>query len=516
MTDDNDPDSSPRMGAHVGALGSRMDLQHALGETFDGDRNLYDTLGYEETPTVTDYRQRYFRQDTARTIVDKPAKATWREAPELTDDDGDDDTQTGFERDVETLFREHELLSRFEAVDRLAGIGHFGVLVLGFRDGKPLNEPVEPGSLAGPSDVAYLMPLGEDRVDSWALVEDETDERFGLPERYSIDFSRDDKYSERTTDDDIREVHYSRVVHVPAGNTLDNQLFGRPRLEAVYNRLQDLEKVVGASAEYMWRAADYGLALKADPEHAGQLNEDQRDRLEDEIEAWYHDLQPFMRLSGMDVERLGGGETDPTGIVEQLLKLIAGETGIPQRILTGSERGELASTQDRASWLGRVAERQQNFAEPKILRATFDRFIEYGAVADPSDGYDAAWPNLFELSEVERAEVAQKLAAALKQTRRQGSGEPVMSQGEVRAEIFGLDPELGSEVDIDENLPEQGLPDDARDMLPPDQREDGPPDPPDEVDEDDPEIQEQFELLRELDGESPTGRTYRADGGDAG
>ena len=37
--------------------------------------------------------------------------------------------------------------------------------------------------------------------------------------------------------------------------------------------------------------------------------------------------------------------------------MISAETGIPKRILTGSERGELASSQDRDNWFERYPER---------------------------------------------------------------------------------------------------------------------------------------------------------------
>lgn len=485
---------SQRDGLHSLPLEGRI----PFGETFGGERNLYQTLGYDDDPGIDDYWNRYLRQDIARTIVDAPAKTTWREEPEVVDDDSDDN-QTPFEADVETLFREHELLARLEAVDRLAGIGHFGLLIIGVKDGRPLSSPVATGRLNGPDDVAYLMPVAEDRVDEWELVDDDSDERFGLPETYDIDFGQRRRNAgeiQSISDDDIRTVHWSRVVHVPAGNTLDNVLMGRPRLEAVYNRLQDLEKVIGASAETFWRAADYGLALQADPEHAGQMNAEDRARTEEELRKWYHGLQPFLRLAGFEVEKLGGEDVNPTGVVEQILKLIAGETGIPQRILTGSERGELASTQDRASWLGRIGERQVNFAEPKIFRAFIDRMVDFGVVSEASPAedeiasYEVEWPNLFELSDVERAEVSAKKAKALKDARDPASAQPILTPGEVRQEVFGLDPELGAEVDIDEGV--EGGGDPLEDLLP-DVPENGDrPGDEEPLDEDDEQVQEQF------------------------
>jgi hypothetical protein len=449
-----------------------------LGTTFDGDRDTYDVLGYDEDPTVDDYWERYLRQDIAKRIVDAPSTPTWRERPQVTDDDNDEQI-TDFERDVRTLWRDHELKSRFDAVDRLSGIGHFGVLIVGLKDGRPRDQPVNAAALSSPDDIAYLMPIGEDRVDDWQLVDDDRDDRFGLPETYDIDFSNRDRLNGSSvsfaSDGDVREVHHERVIHVPAGNTLDNVLMGRPRLEAVYNRLHDIEKVVGASAEMMWRAADYGLAIKTDAENASKLGKREKKDLENELQKWFHGMQPFLRLSGFDVERLGGETPKPSGPFETLLSLVAGETGIPQRILTGSERGELASTQDRASWLGRISERQTNFAEPKLLRPFIDRMTDFGIVAEPAgnvgdvegDGrdYNVDWPSLFELSAVEKAEMAKNLASALKQSRDPAGGEPIMSRGEKREKIFDMDPEYGSETALDET-DDADSPPTVEDLLP--------------------------------------------------
>ena len=453
-----------------------------MGQTFGGDRDTYETLGYTEDLTVEDYWERYLRQDIARTIVDKPATTTWKEQPEVSDD-ADGENQTDFESDVETLFREKELLSRFDAVDRLAGIGHFGLLILGVADGRELSEPVASGRLSSTDDLAYIMPVAEDRVEEWELVRNEQDERFGLPEKYKVDLSSRDRLGNTTTlsnDSNVKWVHHERVIHVPAGNTLDNILMGRPRLEAVYNRLEDLEKVVGASSEMMWRAADYGLALKADPEHAGKLGKSAKEDIEEEMQKWYHGMQPFLRLTGFDVEKLGGENPSPEGIFDSLLKLIAGECGIPQRILTGSERGELASTQDRASWLGDISERQTNFAEPRIFRAFVDRMTSFGIVSEPTAGdgegrdYDVDWPDLFELSETEQAEIASKLSTALKNARDPGDPDPIMTKGEKREVVFKIDPELGAETDLDEEIPSQDDTDPLADLLPEDGGEDVP------------------------------------------
>jgi len=415
---------------------------------YGGKRDLYDTLGYDNTIAFSDYLQRYLRQDVARRIVDAPADKTWQEWPDVSDDD-DSQEETPFEAGIRELHDETGVLEALRNTDRYAGIGNVGALVIGFADGNPLSEPVDPASLPdAPGDaIAYLTPCHEGAIQKVTLNDDETSAEFGDPLNYRIDFAAMDTLSGTSikieTDYRARDVHPDRVLLVEPD---------RPRLEAVYNRLMDLEKVTGASAELFWRGADYGLALNLDSDALGSMGTEQRRDLQDDIqeeaEAYYHGLQPFLKLAGVDVERLGGEDVNPSGIADLLLQLIAGTIKMPKRILTGSERGELASTQDRAAWLGHISERQQHFAEPHLLRPFLDRLIAFGILppASSADRYEIDWPDLFELSELEEADVMSSKATAFNSAATGLMQAGLATVGEVRQEIFGWDPEVGAET----------------------------------------------------------------------
>lgn len=437
---------------------------------FGGEREYNEVFGYPEDPTVADYRARYERQDIARTIVDEPATTTWRAKPNV-DDDGDAENVTPFEDQVETLFDEKDLLHYFERADKLAGLGRFGILFLGYADGEDdLSQPPNESALSGPEDLQYLAPFAEDCVDDIELVTDPTDERYNLPRTYDIEFGGTTENATVSATSRTETVHWKRVIHIADG-LAENEIFGTPRLEAVLNRLIDLEKVVGASSELTYRGADYGLHANIDPDAAGSLNSDDLDQLEDELAAYLHDLQPMIRTQGVDLERLGGESVDPTGLVDVLLKLISGRAGIPQRILVGSERGELASSQDRATWLGRISERQQHFAEPRLLRETLDRLRAVGILDDPQGGaYTVEWGDLFELNELEQAELLERRANAIKALAPGGETERLASPGELREQL-DWDPEIGSEVDGETTVTEE----------------------PDDVPEDDDDVEDQFE-----------------------
>lgn len=476
--------NSPRTGGSL----DRKNLSHALGETYGGDRQRYETLGYEKNPTVEDYWRRFSRQDVARTIVSEPPKQTWKEQPNVTDDENDEN-QTTFEEEVnETLFDDMGAIRDLRRADVLAGIGRYGIVLIGFddvTDESQLAQPVDEAQINGLEDVNYLQPFSEEAVRGEPnLGDDPTDERYRKPETYEIEFEE-----KRGPVD----VHWSRVIHV-AEQALDNEVFGTPRLQPVLNRLDDLAKVMGGAAETFWRAAAFRLIANLDSEAANKLSESKLDDLRDDMSDFVHGQDPMLRTIDTDVEMLGVEDVDPSPVIDEILKLISGETGIPKRILTGSEQGELASTQDRATFMSRISERQENFAEPEILRPLLDRLIEFGALPDPiDDSYEIEWPSLFELNEVEAAEVELKKAKAVKQAAGAGSLDRYATTGERRAYIHGWGPEVGSEVDLDpgeatEDLPEPETPEGEPGEEPPG-------DAGGEPDEGDPEVQKQFQQL---------------------
>ena len=118
------------------------------------------------------------------------------------------------------------------------------------------------------------------------------------------------------------------------------------------------------------------------------------------------------------------------------MKLVSVASGIPIRILTGSERGELASSQDDGNWAGRVEERQIHFAEPIILRPLIDRLISFGALPEPSDGeYEIEWQSLSDPGERENAETAEIVSRAAVNLQNAGR---ILTPDEGR-EILGLE-----------------------------------------------------------------------------
>ncbi|MDH5505754.1 MAG: DUF1073 domain-containing protein [Anaerolineae bacterium] len=412
MSKKNDPTSAKplpvnpqNLAVQASALVRRALMASQLGQTFGGDRDIYKVLGYKTEPQYGDFFDPYDRQDIAGRVVDLPAQDTWRRPPVLIDgearSDGDGAGVTPFLKAWSALVESRKVWHYFERLDRLAGIGRYGLLLVGLKGGAKLSEPL---GAQGEGDIIYLKPLGEGSVHTIALEQDSANERFGLPRSYKI------KFEENGTP---AEVHHSRVLHV-AEDLLDNEIYGRPRLLRVLNRLEDLQKIVGGGAEATWKVMRKGLVLSAKDGY--QMPEEGTAELKamlGEIEEYDHGLRRILRLAGVDAKEMGADVVDPTGLFEIIIALIAAAAKIPKRILIGSERGELASSQDEANWAGEIASRQTRFAEPVILRPFIDFCIGNKILPKPSaHRYTVEWPSIFELSDLEKAQVAEKQAIA--------------------------------------------------------------------------------------------------------
>lgn len=400
----------------------RLALVGRHGSQFGGDRDLYAVLGYPKNePDWLDYLARHTRQDIAGTIVDFPAEETWRDWPDVRDGkerDAEDDTP--FETEWRRLAKRLGLWQAFERADKLAGIGRYSILLIGVAGQSELSTPVE--RVAGLDALLYVRPYSEDAASIEELEDDPASPRFGLPKFYKVTFGAEGKEQQRL-------VHASRVIHI-AENALENDIYGRPRLQRVYNRLMDLEKVVGGSAEATWKLIRKGFVLDIDPNVS--IPDGFSDDLEEQLDEYDHGLRRFLKTQGLTPHDLGSQVVDPTGIVGVLVGLIAATTRIPQRILLGSERGELASSQDAQQWAGYIGRRRSLFAESVMIDAVLKRFLGWGALPMPDAGeWSVHWQALFEMSEPEKAATADTWSQAFERIARQ-AGQSAVSVEEFR------------------------------------------------------------------------------------
>lgn len=398
-------------------LVNRLLLANRVGtQTYNGARDIYSALGYPKSLYFEDFLSRYFRQDMAKAVIDRPVKASWKGTISVIENTRS--KRTKFEKEWNKLYTKLKLKSVFMRADKLAGLGNYSVIFLGLDDTRTkegFRNKVRKGA-----KLKYVKPLSmtSAMIDEWET--NPKSPRYGLPKFYKIRITTQSSSfltaSNSTVagamEDDF-VVHYSRVVHI-VDDILEDEVNGIPRLQAVFNRLLDLEKLVGGDAEMFWRGARPGYTgtVKDDYEISADMLAD----VQNQINEFEHNLKRVLVNEGIDYKSLEQQIADPSNHVDVQVQMISAVTGIPKRILIGSERGELSSAQDKQEWISYVTSRREETNEPNILRPFIDHLIEYDIIPQPKvDEYSVVWDKLFSLSDKEKVELGKNRAIALKE-----------------------------------------------------------------------------------------------------
>lgn len=412
------------------------------GIQYGGNRDIYKAAGYATRVSYSDVLAAWTREHIAKRLIDIFPDYTWRKAPVIIDGpELDSPRDTPFCEGWVRLWESGRLTESGDTMvgldwsvpelDRVALMGKWACLFLGFAGDKPLAEPVERGELAslGTEGLAYTAVYAEPNVTVAKWDEDIASPRFGKPLLYNL------KSGRTTSSLDIGAVHWTRVIHLAHGGLAD-LIEGTPSISHVYNLLQDILKIVAGTGESGYRNADPGMIIKTQPAfeapEAGDaldsllggtvddVDDSYLEELKEGIEAYIHGLENYMVLEGYEVDMLTGTVFDPRGPISTLVDLVSGATGIPQRLLMGNEAGELASTQDQANWSAVIETRQVKVAQPMILRPLVNRLIWTGVLPEPTEGLEGAnpytfqWSSLYSIDPKVEAEVAEIVARVLK------------------------------------------------------------------------------------------------------
>lgn len=435
-------------------------LGRLAGVSHGGARNSYQAFGYDAQPSMERFLSTYQRNGIANRIVRAYPKATWRDQPVIRDEKGDSAQKQGedgkenknyspFVEAVEDFFEEKRVMHYMERVDRMAGIGQYGILVMGFAGEGQMSDPLESAN----AKLIYLQPYGEQHTTISKYELDQNNARFGMPDIYSV--RQQQVIGSGNAAGVTFSVHHSRVLHV-ADNLEENETFGMPRLLPALNWLMDLEKVVGSGAETFWLNSRQGMSLSADKD--ANLSKEDIEDLKKQAEEFENQLRRIIATQGVTASALNANVADPKPNIETLLDLISGTTGIPKRILIGSERGELGGDADENNWGQRIEERRKDFAYPVMLRPFIQQMIDTGNLPTPQGKWWIETPDSASLSPEKKAEIMLKKTQALATYANAPTAETIVPPQEFRTDFLEMTPESEYEVEdlepLDENNPE--------------------------------------------------------------
>lgn len=427
--------------AAISSMLGRQLFAEKAGITYNGKRDLFKALGYKKHLTAKDFRDRFNRNGVANRIVKAMPDATWRGGFELIEDE-DPTTETAFETAWNAFNERLKVNTKLRQGDILSGIGQFGVLVIGAP-----GETIEPLLSCKAEDITYMMAYSQEEVSVFKWDLDQKSNRYGQPELYTIARILAPTLGNVNANVSLsKQVHWTRIVHLADG-LLDDLCFGEPRLEAVWNDIDDLEKVKGGGAEAYWRRADGGTQFDLDPELELEGEEDDSpdtstptpsgttSGMKKQIEEMEHGLRRYILTRGVKVNRMGSDVAGIKDPIDTIFMVISAATGIPKRVLSGTEEAKQAGMADRSNWDDRVSARRDDYAGPMVVRPLVDRLIGLGALPAPKVKYQIRWSDIRTMDDMQRAEIAAEWAAL-----NRPNGPLVVMPDEIRERILQLGP----------------------------------------------------------------------------
>jgi hypothetical protein len=467
---------------------SRLEWQRLL---FDRRRNYENECGHPPLNQPVDpwkYKEIYDRDGLAQRVVHLLPDECFQVPFEVYEDE-DPNTKTRFELAFKELctglngehnwFKDQQGSLFHQAVqeaDRKAGIGRYGVLLLGFDDVKAggvdaLARPVEgltetgsaPGAYGTMNYVAnyaltsnavtepaappptpdaegvaepegaradeeeksgwtpkvrllFMQPFFEGQAVITKFETNPSSPRYGLPAEYNVTFN-DPKdvmgSGGATVPMNTVRVHWSRVIHF-----CEEKVYHTPRLHPVIDRVLDARKVLDTDAEGFYRSGVPLWAFVTDPALGGdvRIGNDDRNRMRQQMEQMVNGFQRYGLFNGVTPQALSPVIADPTAHWEKQVEAVALGMAVPKRKLMGSERGELASSDDESDWCKKLRRRQDQTVTPKYLAPLLNRLILVGCLPEPEGGeFHVDWPDIETQSEAEKAQAGlvrvQELAA---------------------------------------------------------------------------------------------------------
>lgn len=373
------------------SLNIRQLIASALGQSFNGQRDIYEAAGFTKNPTFDTYYQKY-RRGVGGTIIELMPKLCFSQFPDIKVNENIDEHAT-------ELFKSKINYNLLKA-DKLSGINNYSILFLGFNDNNDLDTQVE-----NATELLFTSVYMESQVSISAYDTDTKSLNFGRPLLYNIQNTSAGNSTSLI-------VHYSRVLHLAENPTCVDYL-GTPRLERILNNLDNIDKMIGASGESYWKNSTNGIAFIADKDT--ELNEESREKMSAEIDDYEHGLSRFLKLRGIEPKKLENSPVSPKEYIDNEFKLIAGIIEVPMRLLVGSENARVASITDDKNMECKVQNRRDQYVTPYLYQPLFEKLKAANVIEDKQ--YIIDWKLTNNLSESEtvknnliRATIVEKIS----------------------------------------------------------------------------------------------------------
>jgi hypothetical protein len=364
--------------------------------------------GYKDTLEFQDFWSMFRRFGIAKAGIMRPVEKCWQSNPTILEV-GDPHDQTDWEKTVELFAKNIYLWNRLRGVDYRNRVGRYAGLIMIVRDNKRLDQPMGRIKI---DQFAKFIPVFEGQLEVKEWNQDQTSDTYSDPSMYQFQESGAgdrDPNSARNVD-----VHPSRVIIWSEGAD-DGSIFGVPALEAGFNDLITMEKIIGAGGEGFWKNSRGSLHIDIDKDAnlqqlAQSLGTDLTglpDALETQIEAFAKGYDKQLLTQSMSSTPASINMGDPEKPFKIALEDFSASIPVPATILIGQQTGRLASDEDGNSWDLTNMSRRESFVIPQI-ELTIQRLMEIGVIERKEFVVD--WESLIEPTQGDRLDNGDKMA----------------------------------------------------------------------------------------------------------
>lgn len=414
---------------------------------------LEQEFGYPSMDSLsfTDFYKAYRRMAPAYAAVNRLLDQCWVDNPVVIDGLPSREATESTDWEIAATQLLIKFRRAFKEADKRGLVGRFSVLFLQLKDGKDWGQPVDIASLkkSGAYGLSKLIPAWEGQVSISKYDQNPLSPTYGEPLEYT--FNETEVSDSSNSAGRNLTVHRDRVLLFCESAESSDPTSGMSMLEPGYNKLLDLIKVSGGSAEGFLKNASRQLALNLSKEVnveklAARAKEqgyaDFAQALEAKLARMSNGVDSTLITQEGQASVLSVTPGDPSNSWMVNANEFAASVRIPFTILFGQQTGRLASDEDKKDWANRGNERRNNFLT-EILREFLERMISYGILPpNENENISITWSDLLAPSEKEKIANARELAVVA-ETSMRAYGQAAITPNEIRAamELEALKPD---------------------------------------------------------------------------
>ena len=420
------------MAAELRANTEDRDIRARISQAISGGYDFGDTLhniyldyGYPESLDFFNFWNMYRRFGIAKNAVELPVFTGWSTPPTI-------EGSGQFNNELERLNERVNIWQRLKGLDTRQRVGRYAGMFMRVRDGQTPDQPLD-RMLPGENALVEMMPLYEGQLE---VIETDTDamsDTFGEP--IMLEYSESITGSRNENTNDTMNIHASRIVFA-AEDSDNGWIYGIPALEAGYNSLMDLRKIIGGGGEGIYKNSAQSTVFNLTDPASASVYKDKLEQFNDQYDDFTRNRhRRAMWTPGMEANTLTSNLVQPQGFFDIALNDVAASVKIPATILIGKQTGRLASTEDGEHFLAGVQARRGDFMT-EMTRNVFDWLIKFGIL--PSSEYEVEWDDLLARSDEEKLANADKMAS-INEKQFRSAGDIPFNGDDIR-EAAGMEP----------------------------------------------------------------------------